>query len=156
MRTNAIAATSQEGEAKQASLDARDDIGEFVDFVFDELDDLLWEGLAEVALADGPLADDVDEGFCEDDFGAGHVAEAEVGGGVFGDLLEEARLELQEVVVDSWADYNQGVVHVGQGEEGFALDVGVGDVDGVEGGGVVVEYAEEVVVVAEEIGFFLS
>lgn len=104
VRADAVAAAGEEGEAKQATLDAGDDVGELVDFVFDELDDLLGEGLAEVALADGPLADDVDEGFGEDDFGAGHVAEAEVGGGVLGDLLEEAGLELEQVVVDARAD----------------------------------------------------
>ena len=106
-------------------------------------------------LADGPLADDVDEGFGEDDFGAGHVAEAEVGGRVLGDLLEETGLELEEVVVDSRADYDEGVVHVCECEEGFALDVCIGDINGVERGWVVVEYAEEVVVVAEEIRIFL-
>lgn len=108
-----------------------------------------------MTFADRPLADDVDEGLGEDDFGAGHVAEAEVGGRILGDLLEEAGLELEEVVVDSRADYDEGVVHVCECEEGLALDVGVGDINGVEGGRVVVEYAEEVVVVAEEISVFL-
>ena len=52
-------------------------------------------------------------------------------------------------MIDPRADDFEGVVHVGEGEEGFALDVGFGDVEGVEGGGVVVEDAEEVVVVAD-------
>ena len=112
VRTDAVAAAGEEGEAEEAALNACDDVGELVDFVFDELDDLLGEGLAEVTLAHRPLAHDVDEGFGEDDFGAGHVAEAEVGGGVLGDLLEEAGLELEEVVVDARADYYEGVVHV--------------------------------------------
>lgn len=112
MWTDAVAAACQEGEAEESALDACDYVGELVDFVFDEFNDLLREGLAEMAFADGPLADDVDEGFGEDDFGASHVAEAEVGGWVLGDLLEEAGLELKEVVVDSGADYYEGVVHV--------------------------------------------
>ena len=48
----------------------------------------------ELAGAGRPLADDVDEGFCEDDFGAGEVSEFEVAGWVFGDLFPEAALEL--------------------------------------------------------------
>ena len=46
----------------------------------------------------------------------------------------------------------EGVVLVGEGEEGFALDVGFCYVDAVERGGKVVEGAEEVVVVADYFG----
>ena len=46
----------------------------------------------------------------------------------------------------------EGVVLVGQREEGFALDVGFCYVDAVERGGEVVEDAEEVVVVADYLG----
>jgi len=96
-----------------------------------------------------PAADDVDEGFGEDDAAAGQVAQLEVGGRVLGDLLEEAGREAKEMVVDARADDGEGVVHVGEGEEGFAFAVGGGEVGRVEGGGVVVEDAEEIVIVAE-------
>lgn len=56
------------------------------------------------------------------------------------------------MVVDARADDGEGVVHVGEVEEGFALDVGFGNVGWVEGWGVVVEDAEEVVVVLEGFG----
>lgn len=54
-------------------------------------------------------------------------------------------------MVDAGADNFKGIVHVGEVEEGFALDVGFSDVEGVEVWGVVVEDAEEIVVVADEV-----
>jgi len=56
------------------------------------------------------------------------------------------------VVVDPGPDDGKGVIHIGQSEKGLALDVGVGDIYGIQGWGVIVEYAEEVVVVAQEVG----
>ena len=61
-------------------------------------------------------------------------------------------MELQQVMIDSRTYDFETVIHVRQGEERFAVQVGFGDVEGVEGWGVVVEDAEEVVVVAQEIG----
>ena len=55
-------------------------------------------------------------------------------------------------MVDARADYGEGVVHIGEVEQGFALDVGFGDVGRVEGRRVVVEGAEEVVVILEGFG----
>ena len=57
----------------------------------------------------------MDEGFGEDYFGAGEVAEFEVGRGVFGDLFPEPGLELEEMVVDARPDNFERVVHVCQG-----------------------------------------
>lgn len=107
--------------------------------------------MTQLSAARRPLPDHVHEGFCKDDLAAGQVAEFQIRGRVLCDLLPEAGLELQEVVVDAGADDLEAVVHVGEGEEGFALDVGFGNVEGVEGWGVVVEGAEEVVVVAEGV-----
>lgn len=56
------------------------------------------------------------------------------------------------MVVDARSDNFEGVVHVGEGEEGFAVEIGFGDVNAIEGGGVIIEDSEEVVVVADEIG----
>lgn len=98
----------------------------------------------------------MDESFLEDDAGAGEVAEAEVGDGVFCDLLPETGLELQQVVVDAGPNDGEGVVLVGEGEEGFTLHVGVGNVDAVEDGREVVHDAEEVVVVAQDVLLVLS
>lgn len=56
------------------------------------------------------------------------------------------------MVIDARTDDGEGVVHVGKVEQGFALDVGFGDVGWVEGRRVVVEGAEEVVVVLEGFG----
>ena len=55
-------------------------------------------------------------------------------------------------MVDSWAYDFKAVVHVRQGEQRLAMQVGLGNVEGVEGWRVVVEDAEEVVVVTKEIG----
>lgn len=93
----------------------------------------------------------MDQRFGENDFRASEVAEFEVAGRVFCDLLPEAGLELEEVVVDPWSDYFESVVHVCEIEEGFAVEVCFGDVERVECGRVVVEDAEEVVVVAEQV-----
>ena len=109
---DALAGAVGEGQAEEAGLDAADGFFELVDFIFDDVEDCFGEGGADGALARGPLADHVDEGFLEDDFGAGKVAQAEVADGVFGDLFPEAGLELEEVVVDAGADDGEGVVLV--------------------------------------------
>ncbi len=49
------------------------------------------------------------------------------------------------------ADHGEGVVLIGEGEQRLTLHVGVGDVDAVEHGRVVVHDAEEVVVVAQQV-----
>ena len=151
VRIDALPPGSRERDAKQFRLSAELAVGELVDFVFDDVEDVGGHSVAELVGAGRPLADDVDEGFGEDDFGAGEVAEFEVGWWVFCDLFPEAGLELEEVVVDAGADDGEGIVHVREVEEGFALDVGFGDVEGVEGGRVVVEGAEEVVVVTDGV-----
>ena len=146
---DALASVGGEGEAEEAAFDLGFEVVELVDLVFDELEDGVGD-VAQLGGAGGPLADDVDERFGEDDLGAGEVAELEVAGRVLGDLFPEPALELQQVVVDAGADDFEGVVDVGEVEEGFALRVGFGDVDAVEGGRVVVEDPEEVVVVAHD------
>jgi hypothetical protein len=84
------------------------------------------------------------------------VAEFEIGRRVFSYLFPETTLELQKVVVDPRADDGKRIVDVGEDEERFALDVGGGYVDWVEGGRVVVEDPEEVVVVPQEALVFLA
>lgn len=96
----------------------------------------------------------MDECFFEDDFGAREVGQFEVGGGVFGDLFEEAGLELEEVVVDSGADDGEGVVHVCYGEERFTLSICSCDFYGVENGSIVVENSEKIIVITEEVFVF--
>lgn len=54
-------------------------------------------------------------------------------------------------MVDARSDDVECIVHVCKRKQGFAIHVGVCDVDGVEGGRVVVEYAKEVIVGAEEV-----
>ena len=73
-------------------------------------------------------------------------------GRVFGDLLPEPGLVLQEVVINAGTHDGEGVVHICEGEQGFALEVGFGDGEAVEERGVVVEDSEEVVIVVEELG----
>lgn len=102
---DAVASGGGEGEAEEFGFGGEDAIVEVVDFVFDEVDDVGGNVVAELVRARGPLPHHVDEGFGKDHFGAGEVAEFEVAGGVFGDLFPETALELEEVVVDSWADY---------------------------------------------------
>lgn len=140
-----------EREAEQARFGLHPALLELVHFVLDELKDGLRDRVSQLAGPRRPLPDDVDEGFGEDDLGAGQEAQLEVAGRVFGDLLPETALELEEVVVDAGADYVEGVVEVRECEEGFALDVGFGDVEGVERRGVVVEDTEEVIVVADGV-----
>ena len=55
------------------------------------------------------------------------------------------------MVVDPGSNDFKSVVHVGEIKKRFALDVGLGDVKGVKMRRVVVEDAEEVVVVTDEI-----
>ena len=59
-------------------------------------------------------------------------------------------MELQQVMIDPRSDNLERVVHVSQEEQGFALEVGGGDVKGVEVGCVVIEDAQEVVVVLQD------
>ena len=105
--------------------------------------------MTESVRAARPLADDVDESFGIYDAGAGEIAEFEVRGRVFGDLFPEAGLELEKVVVYARTDYFECIVHVCEGEEGFAFEVCGCDVDGVKGWGVVIKDPEEVVIVAD-------
>lgn len=98
----------------------------------------------------------MDKRFLEDGLGLREVAELEVRGGVFGDLFPEAGLELQEVVVDSGSYDCEGVVEVGECEEGFALYVRDCYVDRIECRSVVVEYPKEVVVVVQQVLIFLT
>ena len=88
MRAHALAARCGEGEAEEAAFDGGNGVGELVDFVLDQLDHLLRERLAQVPFAHRPLPYYMDEGLSEDYFATRHVAEAEVGGRVFCDLLE--------------------------------------------------------------------
>lgn len=150
-RGHALAPRGGEREAEEARFRLHFPLLQLVDFVFDDFEDVRGHGVFELAGARRPLADDVDERFGEDDLGAGEVAEFEVAGWVLGDLFPEAALELEQMVVDTRTHDLQSVVHVCEGEEAFALDVGFGDVDGVESRGVVVEDAEEVVVVAHYV-----
>ena len=122
-RRDAFAFRCRQREAEEARFRLHFAFVQLVDFVFDDFEDVRGHGVFELAGPGRPLAHDVDEGFGEDDFGAGEVAEFEVAGGVFGDLFPEAALELEEGVVDAGADDLQGVVHVREGEEAFALDV---------------------------------
>lgn len=54
-------------------------------------------------------------------------------------------------MIDSGSDNSQRVVLVGEVKQGFALHVGIGNIDAVELRMVVVEYAEKIVVVAKQI-----
>ena len=109
---DAFAAVGREGQTEEAAFDLGLEVVELVDLVLDELEHGVGD-VAQLGGASGPLADDVHEGFGEDDFGAGEVAELEVAGRVLGDLLPESALELQQVVVDARADDFERVVHVG-------------------------------------------
>lgn len=60
------------------------------------------------------------------------------------------------MVVNPWPDDRECVVHVCEREERFALYVCVGDVNGIEGRRVVVEDAEEVIIVAQKVVVFLG
>ena len=102
---DAVASRGCEREAEEFGFGGEFAVVEVVDFVFDYVDDVGGDGVAELVGARGPLAYDVYERFGEDYFGAGEVAEFEVAGGVFGDLFPEPALELEEVVVDSRTDY---------------------------------------------------
>ena len=61
-------------------------------------------------------------------------------------------------MVYAWTNNTKCIVHVGQLEQRFALYVCACDVDSVKRRRVVVEYAEEVVVVSERVvvGVFLG
>lgn len=98
----------------------------------------------------------MNEGFLEDDAGAGEVAETEVRDGIFRNLLPEAGLELQQVMVDAGADNGEGIVLIGEGEEGFALHIGIGNVDTVEYGREIVHDTKEIIVVAQDVLLVLS
>lgn len=150
-RGDALAARGRQRQPEELALGDEFSLRELLGFVLDQVEHRVRDVVPQLAGARRPLADDVDEGFGEDDLGAGEVAELQVRRRVLGDLLPEARLELQQVVVDAGPDDFEGVVHVGEREQGFALDVGFGDVEGVEGRGVVVEDAEEVVVIADQV-----
>ena len=52
-------------------------------------------------------------------------------------------------MVDAGTNDFQGVIHVCKVKEGFTLDVGFGDIEGVEIGRVIVEDTKKVVVVAD-------
>lgn len=54
-------------------------------------------------------------------------------------------------MVDSGPHDGQGVVLICQGQERLALHIGVCDIDAVQHGRIVVEDAEEIVVVAQEV-----
>ncbi len=74
-RIHPLAPRCCEGEAEEFRLDLRFDFFEFVDFIFDEVDDGLRDfvaaagvvGRVEVGVGGWPLANDVGEGFGEDD-----------------------------------------------------------------------------------------
>lgn len=63
---------------------------------------------------------------------------------------------MKKVMVDARANDGEGVVLVCKREEGFALNICIGDVDTVKDRRVVVHYAEKVVIVTEEVGFGLG
>lgn len=146
-----LASVVGEADAEEAAFNTANGVFELVDFVLDNIKDNVWQGGTQTSLTNGPLAYNMDESFLEDDLGASEVSQAQVGDGVLGDLLPQAGLELQHVVVDTGANDGEGIVLVSEGQQALALDVGVGDVDAVQDRRVVVEDAEEVVVVAEEV-----
>ena len=55
------------------------------------------------------------------------------------------------MMVHAWSDDAERVVHVGELQQRFALYVGIRDVERVERGRVVVEDAEQIVVVSEGV-----
>lgn len=54
-------------------------------------------------------------------------------------------------MVYSGADHDEGIVHVGEVEEGFALGIGGRNVGRIQARRVIVEDAEEVVVVTDKL-----
>ena len=150
-RRDAFALGRGQREAEEARLGLHLAFLQLVDFILDDLEDVGRDRVFELAGTRRPLAHDVDEGFREDDLGAREVAKFEVAGRVFGDLFPEPPLELEQMVIDTGTNDVQGVVHVGESEEAFALDVGFGDINRVESGGVIVEDAEQVVVIANDV-----
>lgn len=122
-RRHALAPRGRERKAEEARFRLHFPLLQLVDLVFDDLEDVRGHGVFELAGARRPLADDVDERFGEDDFGAGEVAEFEVAGRVLGDLFPQSALELEQMVIDTRTNDLQSVVHVCEGEEAFALDV---------------------------------
>lgn len=66
--------------------------------------------------------------------------------------MEEAGLELEEMVVDAGANDFEGVIGVCEVEEAFTLSVGGCEGCGVEFRGEVVEDAEEIVVITTQLG----
>ena len=85
----------------------------------------------------------------EDDATAGEETEAEIRGRVLGDLLEKARRESKKVVVHARSNNRKSVVHIGEEEERFAFGVGDCNVGRVKGRRVVVENAEEIIVIPD-------
>src|SRR3954465_7204969 len=95
----------------------------------------------------GPCSHYMNESFLKDGLGLCQIAQFEVGGGVFCDLFPEPRLELEKMVINSWAYYCECVVKICKCEERFALYVCRCDIDGIESWRIVVEDPKEVVVV---------
>ena len=93
----------------------------------------------------------MNQGFGENDFGAGQVAEFEVAGRILRNLLPESTLKLQEMMVDSWADHFQSIIHISQPKQCLALNITLRNIDGVQCGREIVEYTEEIIVVTYNI-----